>query len=83
MTDNGQIVLVVPGVIPAGTLVLDAHDQTVTLTAEGHVFATVADVDSLTVEALAALDHVDLIAVPDAAHPPAGITHQAAVRKNI
>ncbi|MFN3826031.1 MAG: hypothetical protein ACK4NR_00225 [Micavibrio sp.] len=83
MTSTGQIVLVVPGVIPAGPLALAVQGQEVSLAADNVVFVTVPDVDSLTIESLVALDHVDLIAVPDADYPPAGITHRAVVKKNI
>ncbi|QQG36907.1 MAG: hypothetical protein HYS17_03810 [Micavibrio aeruginosavorus] len=80
MTGAGQIVLVVPGEIPAGALEMSVQTGSVTLAADGHVFVSVADIDAMTIDALAGQNQVDLIAVPDADHPPAGITHRAAVR---
>lgn len=79
MTSAGQIVLVVPGEIPAGALVLTVQAAGVTLEADAQVFVTVDDIDAMTIEALAGQTHIDLIAVPDADHPPDGITHQAMV----
>lgn len=80
MTDAGEIVLVVPGAIPEGTLVLDVAEEFVTLAADDNIFVQVTDIDALVIDTLAGRAHVDLIAVPDADHPPAGITHQAAVQ---
>lgn len=79
MTDAGQIVLVVPGVIPAGDLMLGVEADAITLSAEGQMFVRVEDIDDIVLDTIADLDHVDLIAVPEAAEPPAGITHQAGV----
>lgn len=79
MTDAGQIVLVVPGYIPEGPLSLGVMTDAVTLAAAGDVFVRVEDIDDMVLDTIAALDHVDLIAVPDDSEPPAGITHQAAV----
>lgn len=80
MTSAGQIVLVVPGEIPAGVLVLAVQAGSITLAADGHVFVSVADIDVMTIDALAGQTQVDLIAVPDADYPPAGITHRAVVQ---
>ncbi|MCM2343241.1 MAG: hypothetical protein NDJ24_01620 [Alphaproteobacteria bacterium] len=80
MTGAGQIVLVVPGEIPGGRLALRIGATGVTLAADGQVFVAVDDIDSMTIDALAGQTKIDLIAVPDADHPPAGITHQATVR---
>lgn len=79
MTDAGEIVLVVPGALPAGPLVLGVEDGAVSLSAEGRIFVQVDDIDAIVVDTLAACGHVDLIAVPDENNPPAGITHQALV----
>lgn len=79
MTDAGEIVLVVPGDVPAGVLALGVEDSAITLAADGQPFALVSDIDAIVIDTLAALDHVDLIAVPDDENPPAGITHQALV----
>lgn len=80
MTDAGEIVLVVPGAIPAGALVMDVGASYVTLSADDQPFAQVHDIDAIVIDTLAGLDHVDLIAVPDESNPPAGITHQAAIQ---
>ena len=80
MTDSGQIVLVVPGVIPEGDLALSLHHNVVTLAADGQMFVRVADIDDMVMDALAGQDRIDLIAVPDDDHPPAGITHYADVK---
>lgn len=82
MTDAGEVVLVVPGVVPEGALVLQVDPGAIKLTAAGQAFAQVGDIDAIIIETLAALDHADLIAVPDENNPPAGITHQAAVEDN-
>lgn len=79
MTDAGEIVLVVPGDVPAGALTLSVAADAISLTADARPFAMVGDIDAIVIETLAALDHVDLIAVPDEQNPPAGITHQALV----
>ncbi len=80
MTDAGQIVLVVPGVIPEGGLELGLLPRTVTLAAEGEIFARVGDIDDMVMDTLAAQTQIDLIAVPDDEHPPEGITHYAHVK---
>lgn len=79
MTDAGEIVLVVPGDVPAGALALCVGSDSVSLSADGQSFAVVGDIDAIVIDTLAVLDHVDLIAVPDEGNPPAGITHQALV----
>lgn len=79
MTDAGDIVLVVPGAINEGALVLQVGADFVTLCADDQAFVRVDDIDAIVIDTLAGLDHVDLIAVPDDQSPPAGITHQAAV----
>ncbi len=79
MTDAGEIVLVVPGDVPAGALALGVENEAVTLAADGQVFAQVGDIDAIVIDTLAVLGHVDLIAVADEENPPAGITHQALV----
>ncbi len=79
MTDAGEIVLVVPGDVPAAALVLCVGSDSISLNADGQPFALVGDIDAIVIDTLAALDHVDLIAVPDENTPPAGITHQALV----
>ncbi len=79
MTDAGEIVLVVPGAVPYGALALSIGSDAISLAADGHAFAVVGDIDEIVIDTLAALDHVDLIAVPDEENPPAGITHQALV----
>lgn len=80
MTDSGQIVLVVPGAIPEGGLELGLLAHAVTLAADGQIFVQVADIDDMVMDALAGQAQVDLIAVPDDDHPPAGITHFADVK---
>ena len=80
MTDAGQIVLVVPGAIPEGDLELGVRSDGVTLAADGDIFVQVGDIDDHILNTLAGQDHIDLIAVPDDDHPPAGITHQAGVK---
>ena len=80
MTDAGQIVLVVPGVIPEGALLLGVQADAVTLAADDDVFVRVEDIDNIVLDTISALDHVDLIAVPEGAETPTGITHQAGVK---
>lgn len=80
MTDAGQIVLVVPGIFPAGDLQLGVDHDAVTLAAAGKIFVRVEDIDGTILDTLAQQNHIDLISVPDADHPPAGITHQAGVK---
>lgn len=80
MTDAGQIVLVVPCAIPDGVLSLGVEADAVTLAVDDDVFVCVEDIDDIVLDTIAALDHVDLIAVPEGAEPPTGITHQAGVK---
>ena len=80
MTEAGQIVLVVPGVIPDGALELAVRTAGVTLAVDSDIFVQVRDIDDHILDTLAGQDHVDLIAVPDDDHPPEGITHQAGVK---
>lgn len=80
MTDTGQMVLVVPGVIPEGTLELGVYPNAVTLAAEGEVFVRVEDIEAITLGAMCLDDMIPLIAVPDDDNPPGGITHEAHVK---
>lgn len=80
MTDAGQVILAVPGVIPEGPLELGIYGGHVTLSSNGGVFARVEDIDSIVLDTLAQQPKIDLLMVADADHPPAGITHHARVR---
>lgn len=80
MTDAGQVILAVPGVIPDGLLELGIYGGHVTLSSGGAVFARVDDIDDVVLDTLAQQPKIDLLMVADADHPPAGITHHASVK---
>lgn len=80
MTDAGQVILAVPGVIPEGLLELGIYGGHVTLSSGAAVFARVDDIDDVVLDMLAQQPKIDLLMVADADHPPAGITHHASVR---
>ena len=78
-TTDGQIALIVPGVIPAGDIALAVGDDFITLSAGGVVFARVEEIEEDVLDALAAQTDIGLIQVTDPATPPLQITHIARV----
>ncbi len=83
LTDEEEIILVVPSVIPEGDLTLKIMDNSVFLGANGKDFVAVSDVDSRFINSLAERKEVPLIEFIDVSGKEIEefkITHNAKIK---
>ncbi|MCB9989201.1 MAG: hypothetical protein H6868_07700 [Rhodospirillales bacterium] len=78
--ETGQVVLSVPGAIPAGNIVLSLYRNHVELCAGATCFARVTDIETDIVATLSGFDDVPLLEVIDPENPPCYIKCRATVQ---